>query len=118
MAPEPADQPTQPREGKRRGAWPLVAASCVWALLLLPIAFFSVIEDLSVGEGYGGLIQRAVVSYLFLAWPLLLVIAVVAAWIAFRRRRLRGAWMFMAAPAVWPIAPLAAGILLLPHFWS
>jgi hypothetical protein len=108
-----SDMSIRPGGGRgRHKAWPLVVASCVWALLLLPIAFVSLMMAVQQ-VGFGS--SAAIVGDLFLVWPVVLVLAVAVAWLVFRLDRLKTAWMFMAGPAVWPLVPLAAWAILLPH---
>jgi hypothetical protein len=92
-------------------------ATGTWLLLLAPIAILSAMTGL-LADGPGGATRIATVIYLSLAWPVLVVIGIGGAWLAFWRGRKKLSWALIAAPAVWPLVPLVAATFLLPHFWS
>jgi hypothetical protein len=56
------------------------------------------------------------VIYLWFAWPVLLVLSLIGAWIAFALRRGPLAWWMMAAPMIWPVIALAVSASLLRAF--
>ena len=102
---------------RQRRFWPLAIATAAWVALLAPIAVISAMTGL-IADGPGSAVRIATVIYLSLAWPILVVISVVGAWLAYWRGRERVSWWLIAAPAAWPAVPLLAGTILLPHFWS
>lgn len=106
-----------PTRRQRDKIWPLVVATAVWLLLLAPITIFCTMTGL-LADGSGGAESITLVVRLFLAWPILIVVGLVAAWFAYWRNFRRTSWALIVTPALWPIVPLSAGTLLLPHFWT
>lgn len=65
-----------------------------------------------MADGPGDPYKLAAVYFLFLAWPVLVVLAVIAGWCAYRFHRIKLGWACMAAPALWPVVPLLAYTIL------
>ena len=96
--------PVHPRR-KRPSPWPLIAATVVWLLLLVPTCFVGLSSVLLSDSGDTPAIE-AIVG-LFMAWPVVVLAALVGAWAAYALRRTVLVWVAVGLPLFWPLIPLA-----------